>query len=105
MEWLEIIELRTGSDNRHELDLYLNSLSSDLERDNSHPSFRIYQNSDIAYDLSIHLFHSTKKPDQKQSPLGYHIASVLRTFGLVSHTTWMERKTDKEITNNSKENE
>lgn len=105
MKWLEIIELQTGSDNRHALEQYLKRLGRDLERDKNHPKFRIYDNSDIESDLSIHLFHSTKKHDQKQSPLGYHIASMLRTFGLVSHTTWLERKTNQEKTNNSKENE
>ena len=98
MKWLEIIELRTGSDNRYALEQYLNSLCHDLESDPNHPRFRIYENSDIESDLSIHLFHSTKKPDQKQSPLGYHIASMLRTFGLVSHTIWMERMTNQEKT-------
>ena len=102
MKWLEIIDLRIGSDDRRALEPYLNSLCSDLESDPNHPKFRIYENSDIESDLSIHLFHSTKKPDQKQSALGYHIASTLRTFGLVSHTTWMERKAKLEKTNNSK---
>ena len=105
MKWLEIIELRTGSGDRLALERYLKRLRHDLERDPNHPDFRIYGNSEVDSDLSIHLLHSAKNPDPKQSPLGYHIASMLRTFGLVSHTTWLERKSNKEITNNSKENE
>lgn len=102
MKWLEIIELRTGSYQRQALEQYLERLQHELERDLNHPKFRIYENSDIDGDLSIHLLHSTKRPDQEQSPLGYHIASMLRTFGLVSHTTWMERKAKLEKTDNSK---
>lgn len=105
MKWLEIIELRTGSGDRHALEKYLKRLHHDLKSDPNHPRFKIYEHSDVESDLSIHLFHSTKMPNPKQSPLGYHIASMLRTFGLVSHSTWKERKTDNKITNSSKENE
>ena len=105
MKWLEIIELRTGSYDRQALEYYLNGLCHDLESDPNHPSFRIYENSDLESDLSIHLFHVTNKPGQKQSPLGYHIASMLRTFGLVSHTTWVERMINQEKPKNPIENE
>lgn len=97
--------MRTGGDNRQALEQYLKDLYHDLEKDPNHPNFRIYENSDIVTDLSIHLFHSTKKPGKNQSPLGYHIASMLRSFGLVSHTTWMERKENKEKQIIAKENE
>ena len=113
MKWLEIIELRTGSYDRQALEKDLKSLWVDLKRDPDHPKFKIYENRNIGSDLSIHLFHSTEVPGQHQSPLGCQIATILKTFGLVSHTTWMERKEmllqaqheQRDKHNNSKENE
>jgi len=103
MKWLEIIELRAGRHNEQALEQYLKRLRNDLEKDPNHPEFRIYENRDIESDLSIHLFHSVKRPDQNPSTLSYQIASTLRTFGLVSHTTWKARKSNKLI--KSEENE
>ena len=105
MKWIEIIALRTSTGNRNALEQYLSSLCNDLVGIHNQSTVRIYENRDVDSDLSILLFHSTKKTNQKQSQLGYQIASMLRSFGLVSHTSWLEWKTKNEITNNSKENE
>jgi hypothetical protein len=105
MKWLEIIELRTGNQNKQELEKFLERLCSELKGDSNHPEFRIYENCDIDSDLSIHIFHSTQIPDLNQSALSYHITSMLRSFGLVRRTTWMERKANKRKDHISNENE
>lgn len=105
MRWLEIIELRTGNFSKQSLEQYLQRLCSELEGDSDRPKFRIYESSDIEGDLSIHLFHSVHRPDSDQSPLSYHIASMLRTFGLVRRSSWIERTASKESTTISNDHE
>lgn len=105
MKWIEIIELRTGSASGHSLEKILNRLGYDLKSDPDHPEFMIYVNHDLESDLSIHLIHSSDEPDVKNSALGYQIASMLKSFGLVSHTIWKERKSNKEEHYTLKDNE
>ena len=113
MKWLEIIELRTGNANDKELKNVFRQLVKELKSEPEITKIKVYHNYAIDCDYSIHLAHHQLRPEEGGSALGLRIAAILKTFGLVSHNTWVEQKkmfsrsqhlqNEKEI--NSKENE
>lgn len=90
MQWLEIIELRTGSDNRESLWQLLKDISKELSHQADKPLFRIYSSFSVDSDFSVHLIHRHSRPDLMGSPIGLQIASSLRDFGLLNHQIWCE---------------
>jgi len=113
MKWLEIIELRTGSNKDRELENVFMQLVKELRLDPEYPKIKVYHNYTLDCDYSIHLSHHHFLPEEGGSTLGLRIAANLKTFGLVRHNTWIQQKKwqqqrnhiqeDKHI--NSKENE
>ena len=100
MKWLEIIELRTGSQTDQDLQEVLTSLLDEIKQDSAQPKIRIYNNYSVDSDFSIHLVHKHDKPDAMGSVLGMHIAASLKNYGLMNHHIWCEMniKTEKEET-------
>lgn len=92
MKWLETIELRTANIKDLELQNVFNQLVHELKLDAEYPSISVYKNYAINCDFSIHLVHQHLQPDEEGSSVGIRIASILKTFGLVSHNTWIEQK-------------
>jgi hypothetical protein len=93
MEWLEIIELRTGGSNRDLLESRLQELISEMEMEEEQQAIKSYFHGIISTDLSVHLFHESEKVERGGSWLGLHLASALKEFGLVNHSVWIETQT------------
>lgn len=92
MKWLEIIELRTANSEEQELQSIFKQLVQELQKDPEYPKISVFHNYAIDCDFSIHLAHHRLDPDKVGSALGIRIASILKTFGLVSHNTWIDQK-------------
>ena len=90
MKWLEIIELRSVCSNRTLLKLQLQSLINKVEKEIKKQAIKAYSREMIDTDFSIHLFHNSKKVENRGSTLGLRIASALKEFGLVNHSIWIE---------------
>jgi len=91
MKWLEIIELRSVDSNRELLESQLQNLINELDKETKKQAIKAYSRLMIDTDFSIHLFHDSKKVENNGSPLGLRLASVLKEFGLVNHSIWIER--------------
>ncbi len=50
----------------------------------------LYRHATVQTDLSIHLRSETLRADGFPSALGQRLASALREFGPISHSTWFE---------------
>jgi len=92
MKWLEIVELRKGSHKDQELQNVFRQLVKELRFSSEYPKIKVYHNYAVDCDYSIHLVHDQVQPDSCGSELGMRIASILKTFGLVSHNVWLEQK-------------
>jgi hypothetical protein len=92
MKWLEIIELRKGSYKDQELQNVFKQLVKELRFSSEYHKIKVYHNYDVDCDYSIHLAYDQVQPDACGSELGMRIASILKTFGLVSHNVWIEQK-------------
>ena len=92
MKWLEIIELRSVYSNREFLESQVETLINEVEKGTKIQAIKSYNRVLIDTDFSIHLFHDSKKVENGESPLGLRIASALKEFGLVNHSTWIEKQ-------------
>lgn len=90
MKWLEIIELRIAGNNRELLEPQLNKLIDEVERETNRQAIKAYSRVMRDTDFSIHLFHDSKIVANSGSRLGLCLASALKEFGLVDHSTWIE---------------
>ena len=91
MKWLEIIELRTGNHKDQELQNVFKQLVRELKLEPEITKIKVYHNYAVDCDYSIHLAHHQLGPVEGGSALGTRIAAILKTFGLVSHNTWIEQ--------------
>jgi hypothetical protein len=90
MKWLEIIELRSVGKNREFLERELKNLIEELEKETERRAIKVYNRVAIDSDFSIHLFHDSINADINGSPLGLHLVSTLKEFGLINHSVWTE---------------
>ena len=50
----------------------------------------LYRRNGLGADVAVHIFHHDAPRADLSSSLGLHLASALRSFGLVKHTLWEE---------------
>lgn len=91
MRWLEIIELRSVGTNRTEMELQLNSLIDDVNQKMRQQKIKVYSHIAVETDFSIHLHNDSNNTDIGGSSLGQRLANVLKEFGLVNHSVWVEK--------------
>ncbi len=90
MKWLEIIELRSVESNRELLESQLQKLINEVDKETKKQAIKVYSHTTVETDFRIHLLHDSKEADISGSPLGLHLASALKKFGLVNHSIWIE---------------
>ena len=90
MKWLEIIDLRSVDSHRQLLGTQLQEFINEANEKTKKPGVKVYNCEMIDTNFSIHLFHDSKKVENRGSPLGLRIASALKEFGLVNHIIWIE---------------
>jgi hypothetical protein len=95
MKILEIIELRSASQQLNSLKPELLSLISKLNKETSNCSLKIYQHLSVDTDFSIHLHYDSDQADNNGSTMGLKIISILKEFGLTYHRIWIEQITNK----------
>jgi len=94
MKWIEVIQLRSVDSNRELLESQLKKLMNEVDKGRKRQTIKSYSRVLIDTDYSIHLFHDSKKVENRGSPLGLRIASALKAFGLVNHSIWIEMHKD-----------
>jgi hypothetical protein len=90
MKWLEIITLRSHA--KVDMQLLDELLQQVVESKTSGrpEKIRMYQNSIVETDLSIHIYWETKPRPQRESPLGQQFSYALKNLGLLNHSVWVE---------------
>jgi hypothetical protein len=94
MKWVEIISLRCpGNIDTRFVDELLKEISeSDLPTDTPKHliEMKIFHDSVVETDLSIHIYWKSEPGSQDKSPLGLRIASALKPLGLLNYSVWVE---------------
>jgi len=94
MKWVEIIALRSGNINTELVDELLKGVGgSDSPNDTLKHllEIKIYYDSVVETDLSIHIYWESEAGNDHKSSLGLRIFSALKPFGLLNHSVWIER--------------
>jgi hypothetical protein len=92
MKWIEIITLRSnGNVQKSLIPELLKPVAEDKERGGL-VSMKIYRNPWIDTDMSIHLHWESTRVEQHGSAMGLHLTQILKEFGLVNHSAWVEER-------------
>ena len=89
---LEIIELQITGKDSEKVKACLKQLFKQVQKDKD-IMIKVYSKLNLDNDFSIHLFDNTNTLEQHGSALGQHLVSVLKEFGLVNHSMWIEKTT------------
>lgn len=88
MKWLEIIELRAVHLDKKLLHQQIAYMLDEIENENA---IKIYVNVRVETDWSIHLQHESEKVEARGSEFGVRLKEILKAFGLVNHSIWVEQ--------------
>jgi len=94
MKWIEIIELRSAGNTRKQLETHLQELIKQMEKKTEKQTVKLYTRMVIDTDVSIHLLHDSSNVNNRGSSLGITLVSALKSYGLVNHTIWIEKRKD-----------
>ena len=87
MNTLEVIHLRLAGENPKTL---AGKIRTAVES-SSHPTnMRIYRHGRVETDLVVHLHREMEEGGDRVTQLGTQLASMLRRYGIVEHSVWVE---------------
>ena len=90
MKWIEVIQVRLNELDRSVFNKRLDGLMEDIKTRND-IKLVIYRQFYYKSDIRIHLYHNDSQ-NENGSPLGLHLASAFKEYGLVDHSIWVEVK-------------
>jgi hypothetical protein len=89
VKWLEVIKLRSAGKSPALLEELLQSMAQ--IKQSGLVEMKTYRHADLETDLSIHLHWESEGPAQNGSALGLRLAQAFKEFGLIDHSTWIEK--------------
>jgi len=87
MNTLEVIHLRLAGVSPETL---ADSIRAAVEPSSEQIKIRVYRHGRVKTDLVVHLHREVDEGDDRVSKLGNQLASMLRGYGLVEHSVWVE---------------
>ena len=90
MKWIEVIQLRSISCDRESLKTELQKLVNEVEKEKKKQAIKIYNRALLSTDFCIQIVYDSNNAENCGSPLGLHLVSALKDFGLVNHSIWIE---------------
>ncbi len=90
IKWLEVIKLRSAGNLEKLLEVLRPTAQS--AQGQGLVEMKIYRHAALETDLMVYLYWVSEGPRQKESPLGHQMARVLKEFGLIDHSLWIEEE-------------
>jgi hypothetical protein len=90
MKWMEVIELRTAETNPEIVQQTITTLIVEFGRTGSRKDIKMYRDALLENVASIHVHWSSGRAEPQGSATGLCMAHILKEFGLVSHSVWIE---------------
>ena len=87
MNTLEVIHLRLAGVSPETL---AESIRAAVAPSSEETKIRIYRHGRVETDLVVHLHREVDEGDTGVSKLGNQLASILRGYGIVEHSVWVE---------------
>ncbi|MFC1888254.1 hypothetical protein ACFL4G_00720 [Thermodesulfobacteriota bacterium] len=91
MRWIEIINLRSASVPRESIEQKLPGSTAEVKLSESLMAIQVYRHATLDTDLSVHLLFESPGPETRPSALGQQLVALLREYGLVNHSIWVEK--------------
>lgn len=92
MKWIEVIKLRIAERNRVPLPRQLAEIISGVNPEGGLVEIKLYRHAMVDSDLSIHLYWESERPEPQGSAGGLFLMHMLKAFGLISHSVWIEER-------------
>jgi len=90
MKWMEVIELRTAEKNPAFVEQTLTTLIVELGEAGNMEDIKIYRDALLENDACIHVHWASGRAEPQGSTAGLCMVHILKEFGLVSHSVWIE---------------
>lgn len=90
MRWMEVIKLCIAEKNPELVEEKIEKLIKDLGNNGSMKNIKLYHNAVVDNDVSVHLLWETGNAEPQGSATGLCLVHVLREYGLISHSVWVE---------------
>lgn len=90
MKWLEVITLRSLGKAEGPIVDELLAQIFESQPPGRFPEVRIYRDSIVETDLSIHIYWETKGQRPQPTPLGQQLSYSLKALGLLNHSVWVQ---------------
>ena len=88
--WMEIIRLRSVPGRIEPATDLLLDLVKDMAAEQGLVRVNLYERAGLRTDLAMSLVWNTSPPSNKGTRTGLSISEMLKTFGLVEHSVWLE---------------
>lgn len=89
---LEIIEIRSVHEKNLFKEISLADYIQSVETGVKLKEIKLYKHKHIDTDLCIHLYYESDPDSNKQDFLGLHLSSLLKEWGLINHSIWIEEE-------------
>ena len=87
MNALEILHLRMAGDSPETL---VDEIRQSVDSQPDVVDVRIYRHTKLETDLVVHLHRAMTQTGDRACECGERLASMLRAFGMVEHSVWVE---------------
>ena len=91
MRTLEIVHLRLAAQSSHAL---RDHIRESIRGGPDAGDVRVYRHATLASDLAVHLVRRDAGQADRVSDTGTRLASLLRGYGMVEHSVWVEEGYD-----------
>ena len=90
MKWIEFIKVQTSIDQDQLFEQDLKNLIKSIPRKNGLDKVIVVRHGSIVGDYALFLFWKTRDVDQTGSGIGLNVAQILKKYGLVNHSVWLD---------------
>ena len=91
MKTLEIIHLRLAGDSPQTL---IDAIRKSIGSEPALMETRVYRHTRLRTDLAVHLRREATRRNDCASDIGIRLAALLREYGMVEHSVWVEAYDD-----------
>jgi len=94
MRWMETIKVQSATGKEHTAEQELTILAREVQKNPDRHGLQeaaVSSHATVPGCFALRLFWDTDDPQPRGSPLGMSLAQILKAFGLVDHSVWIEK--------------
>jgi hypothetical protein len=92
MKWMEVIRLRIAEKSPELVEQEIVKLITEVGYSGSMKDIKLYRHAAVDNDLNVNLHWESGSAEPQGSATGLCLVHVLKVYGLVSHSVWVEEK-------------